>query len=377
MQGQPMFEILEQAQEIERQGKKVLHFELGQPDFPTPEHISLAAIKAISEGNTQYAPSSGLFELKAAVQRATQDSRGFTPHMNQILVAPGANSIIYLAVKCIADPGDEVLIQDPGFPTYWSAINACGAVPIGVPIGEEQGFELRAEVVQKFISPRTKLLILNSPSNPTGGVTPKSEILKIAQLCAENDIFLLSDEIYARLIFGEKEFFSPSEIDQCLDRTIILNGFSKAFSMTGWRLGIAIGPSYLIEKMSLLVSTIVSCVPPFVQVGGLAALEGDQTMVLKMKRSYESRLRLLANGLNGIEGISARPPDGAIYVFANIKDTGLTSVQFSKLILEECGIATTPGVYFGSRGEGYVRFSAVTPEEEIELAVGLLHERFN
>lgn len=376
MQGQPMFEILELAQELERQGKKIIHFELGEPNFETPEHISLAAIRAIADGDTHYAPSSGIYDLKVAVQEATKSSRGFEPTHRQILVAPGANAIIYLAVKCLANPGDEVLIQDPGFPTYWSAIRACGAKPVSVPINEESGFELLFDEVERRITNKTKLLILNSPSNPTGGVTSPTEIRKIAEMCSERGVFILSDEIYARLIFSEKRFFSPSQLDACREYTIVLNGFSKAFAMTGWRLGIAIGPADVIEKMGLLVSTIVSCVPPFVQRAGIAALTGDQTMVLKMKEDYRARMELLVEGLNGVKGINARLSEGAIYVFANIRDTGYNSFDFSKTLLTECGIATTPGTCFGDFGEGYVRFSVVTSRDDILLAIARLREFF-
>ena len=375
--GQPMFKILERVQELERIGKRVIHFELGEPDFDTPTHISDAAINAINNGETHYAPSSGIYDFKKAVIETTKLSRGFEPDLNQILVAPGANSIIYLAMKCILDPDDEVLIPDPGFPTYFSAANACGATIVPVKLNAEDKFKLSLQDLKTKISGKTKLIILNSPSNPTGAVLEQEDIEQVYKLCTENDIYLLSDEVYARMIFNGSKFFSPSQLDMCKERTIVLNGFSKTFSMTGWRLGVAIGPSDLIERVGLLTSTIVSCVAPFVQRAGIAALRGPQEPVYEMINEYAVRGRLLAKGLNEVKGVKCAPPDGAIYVFADVRETGLSSQEFSSVALEQCGVATTPGVFFGDNGEGFVRFSVVTSQEEIRLALEALKEYFN
>ena len=375
--GQPMFEILELSQEYERQGKKILHFELGEPDFPTPQHICEAAVNAISNGDTNYAPSSGIHDFKKAVIDVTKKSRGFSPQLNQILITPGANSIIFLTIKCLLNPSEEVLIPDPGFPTYPDAIRACGAVPVYVPTYEKNNFELQLSDIEKEVSPKTKLLILNSPSNPTGAVLSEKEIRKIYEFCERKNIYILSDEVYARLIFSSKVFFSPSSIDFCKERVIILNGFSKAFAMTGWRLGVAIGPKEIISKMTLLLSTFVSCVPPFIQRAGVAALCEDQSVIKNMKREYLHRAQKLHDGINSIKGLSCNQPQGAIYVFVNIKKTQYTSEDFAKFLIEECGIATTPGNFFGPHGEGYIRFATVRSLDDINKAISIMKEKIN
>lgn len=375
IQGQPMFKIFENVQELERAGRKILHFELGEPDFSTPNNISEAAIDAIYDGRTHYAPSTGIYDLKMAAAAATKQSRGFEPSIDQVLVTPGANSIIYLALKCLIDSGDEVIVPDPGFPTYFSAIAACGGKIVPVNIERENGFEIHPEAVREKISNKTKVVILNSPSNPTGGVTEASKILEIAKMCEEANVFLLSDEIYARLIFNDRDFYSAGSYDECRHRTIIINGFSKAFAMTGWRLGVAIGPVDVIEKMGLLVSTIVSCVPEFIQVAGVEALLGDQSQLKEMAREYENRARFLSENLNGLRNIECSMPDGAIYTFADIRKTGCTSEEFAAALLEKCGIAVTPGNFFGANGEGFIRFSNVTDIKIMKEAIQLIGER--
>lgn len=369
MAGQPMFEILERAQELERNGKKIYHFELGEPDFDTPRNISKVAIEAIKSGLTHYTPSTGLYELKKAAAEATARSRGFLPSMEQVLVTPGANSIIYLAIKCVVNPGEEVIVPNPGFPTYFSAIDACGAKAISVQLKQENGFAINPEDIKKVISPRTKMLILNSPSNPTGGVICQKDLIKIAELCEKNNICLLSDEIYSRLVFSENEFYSPGSFDKCLNRTIIINGFSKAFAMTGWRLGVAIGPEHVIKKMGSLVSTIVSCVPPFVQLAGVEAINGNQDQPDYIKKEFEKRILFLVDGLNSLPGVICKQPKGAIYAFADITNTGMSSKEFAEFSLEKAGVALTPGHFFGSYGEGFVRFCAVQSIDIIEEAL--------
>ena len=369
MVGQPMFNILERAQELERGGRKIYHFELGEPDFDTPSNIANAAIKAIEAGNTHYTPSSGLYELKKAAAEATAKSRGFLPSISQVLVTPGANSIIYLVIKCAVNPGEEVIVPDPGFPTYFSAIEACGAKAVGVRLKQENEFSISPKDIERAITPQTRLLILNSPSNPTGGVVSQKDLLKIAMLCEKHNIFLLSDEIYGRLVYSENKFYSPASYDKCLKCTIIINGFSKAFAMTGWRLGIAIGPELIIKKMGLLVSTIVSCVPPFIQLAGVEAINGNQDQSKYMKNEYEKRIQFLVEGLNALPGVSCNMPKGAIYAFADITKTGMNSSQFAEFCLEKAGVAVTPGHFFGSFGEGFVRLSAVQSIEIIDEAL--------
>lgn len=373
---QPMFEILLRVQELERTGEKILRFELGEPDFQTPLHISEAAVAAIYAGNTKYAPSGGTHDFKVAVREATLKSRGFAPSNEQILITPGANSIIYLALKCVLEHGDEVIVPNPGFPTYFSAIRSLGGVAKSLDLDPNNNFSFKIEELEHLITKKTRAIIINSPSNPTGQVITEELMRDISEIARQHDILLISDEIYSRLNFNQDGFISPSVVDQCKSNTLILNGFSKAFSMTGWRLGVAIGPTQLIGPMENLVSTIVSCVPPFVQVAGIAAITGNQEPALEMARAYKRRAELLANGLNKIRGINCMMPSGAIYVFPCILETGLDSSAFCKRLLKKCKISATPGHFFGTNGEGFVRFSVVTGETDIELALARMATEF-
>lgn len=366
LQGQPMFKVLEKVQEMQRQGKDIIHFEIGDPDFSTPKNITEACITALREGKTHYAPSIGIKELREAACQTTLKSRGFLPSLEQVLVAPGANILIYYAVRCLVNPGDEVIVPDPGFPTYYSVIQSCGAVAVHVPLREENGFRMNPSDVRKCITDKTRLIILNSPQNPTGSVMTPEEIEEIAKIAEEFDIFLFSDEIYSRMIFDEHvKFSSPGALDKCQKRTIIANGFSKAFAMTGWRIGIAIGPEDVIAKMSLLLQTTSSCVPPFIQYAALEAITGDQSEVRVMSKEYKERRDLLVDGLNNIEGISCVKPGGAIYAFPNITKTGMTSDEFADFVLREANVALLPGTNFGDYGEGYVRMCYVNSKENI------------
>lgn len=368
--GQPMFKILDLAQKLEREGKEILHFELGDPDFDTPANIVNAACNALKAGYTHYTSSMGLYDFREVAQKATLHSRRFLPTIEQVLVAPGANSIIYLAIKCLVNTDEEVIVPDPGFPTYYSAIKACGANAVSVKLKEENQFRLNPDDLENAITDKTRLIILNTPSNPTGSVMLPDEIKQVAEIVKKHDIYLLSDEIYSRLIFNnEKSFLSPSYIDHCKERTIILNGFSKAFAMTGWRLGVAIGPEEVIEKMGLLVSTIVSCVPPFIQMAGIEAITGDQSALIKMKNEYDNRRKILVDGLNSINGISCIEPDGAIYAFPNISGTGMNSDEFARFALEKAGVALLPGNNFGEAGEGFVRICYVNTFDNIKKAI--------
>ena len=370
VEGQPMFKVLDKVQRLERSGREILHFELGEPNFDTPPNIIEAACNALKAGETHYASSMGLYSFREIVQETTERSRGFKPEIDQILVTPGANAIIYLAVSCLVNPGEEVIVPDPGFPTYYSAIKYCGAVPVSVPLYESNHFRMNPEDLRKRITSKTRLIILNSPSNPTGAVMTPEEIDEVALIAEENDIYLLSDEIYARMVFeGGNHFHTPARLDQCKERTIIINGFSKAFAMTGWRLGVAIGPKEVIEKMGLVVQTIVSCVPPFIQLAGIEAIKGDQTLIEKMMAEYQKRRDILVAGLNNIPGIKCIMPEGALYVFPNIAGTGMTSEEFADFALEKAGVALLPGNNFGEHGQGFVRLCYVNTLENIELAI--------
>lgn len=375
--GQPMFQVLARVQELERQGKDIIHFELGEPDFATPENIIGAAVTALNDGFTHYENSMGLLEFRQAAQETTAISRGFLPDLDQVLVTSGANAIIYLAIRCIVNPGEEVIVPDPGFPTYYSAIKVCGAIPVRIPLHEQNQFKLDPDELKRRITAKTRLVILNSPSNPTGAVLSEDDIKEISHICQENDLYILSDEIYSRLTFdADSSFFSASMIDQCRERTIVLNGFSKAFAMTGWRLGVAIGPAVLIEKMALLQETIISCVPPFIQMAGVEAIKGDQTAILKMKDEYSLRRKLLVDGLNSVKGISCILPKGAIYVFPKVTGTGMNGTQFADYVLDKAGIALVPGANFGDHADGFVRLSYVTSTDQINRAITALRELF-
>jgi aspartate/methionine/tyrosine aminotransferase len=377
IQGQPMFQFLSKVQAMEREGHNVIHFELGEPDFDTPSNIIDSACNALRSGFTHYTSSMGLYEFREIVRDTTGFSRGFKPEIEQILVTPGANAIIYYAIKCVVNPGDEVIIPDPGFPTYFSATKACGATAVHLQLKEKNAFRLDIDELEALITDKTRLIILNTPSNPTGAALSQEEIKKVYDVAEKHDIYILSDEIYSRLIFSEdKKFCTPSVYDKCLERTIVLNGFSKAFAMTGWRIGVAIGPKEVIAKMGLLNETIVSCVPPFIQKAAIEAITGDQSKLKVMKAEYSKRKDIIVEGLNSIKGVKCLTPDGAIYVFPSIKETGLTSQQFSDIALEKAKVAVLPGTSFGLYGEGFIRLSYVTNLQNINEAIIRLRSVF-
>ena len=368
--GQPMFKILDKAEQLERDGKKIIHFELGEPKFDTPRNIVDAAIKSLQNGDTHYVNSYGKYQLRTLIQETTLKSRGFKPDIDQILITPGANAIIFLAISCLVNRGEEVIIPDPGFPTYISAANFLGAKIVTVPLYERNAFKLNPDDLRSKITSKTRLIIINSPSNPTGSLIDPDELIEIAKIAEEKDIYLLSDEIYARMVFGEPEkFFSIGLQDACKKRIIIANGFSKAFAMTGWRLGAAIGPAVIIEKMMLVLQTINSCVPPFIQEGGIEAIQGDKADLKEMMDFYKKNRDYLVDNLNLIKGITCLKPDGAIYAFPNITGTGMSSESFANYLLDNCGIAVIPGNHFGVSGEGYVRLSYTISFELIVEAI--------
>jgi aspartate/methionine/tyrosine aminotransferase len=371
LQGQPMFQILAKTQELERQGKEILHFELGDPDFSTPSNIIAACYSSLKNGYTHYCPSSGLKELKEIAAEVTLRSRKFKPDINQLVVCPGANAGIFFAILCAVNPGNDVIVPNPSFVSYFSILRMLGINIVDVPLKEENNFRLNPNDVRDQITKKTRMIIINSPSNPTGSVMTKQEIKEIYNIAKEHDIYLLSDEIYARMIYEDKEtsFSSPSIYDECKERTIIVNGFSKSFAMTGWRLGVITGPANLIEKMGLALETTLSCVAPFIQKAGIEALKGDQTEIFKMKDTYRNRRDVIFEGLNNIPLITCINPTGAFYAFPNITKTGLTSDEFTAFLLDKAGVAVSPGNIFGKYGEGFVRFSYVSSIENIKKAL--------
>ncbi|WP_321429461.1 pyridoxal phosphate-dependent aminotransferase [uncultured Methanolobus sp.] len=378
IEGQPMFKVLQKVQKREEKGENIIHFEIGDPDFNTPNNIIEAVYRSMKDGFTHYTDSMGMPKFREVVSKATLRSRGFAPSLDQILVTPGANIIIYLAVKCLANPGDEVIVPDPGFPTYYSVLKFCDVVPVRIPLREENKFRMDPDDVRKAITPKTKLIIINSPNNPTGSVMKAGEMDEIFNIAKENDIYLLSDEIYSRMMYDtEERFHSPSMNDACLETTIVANGFSKAFAMTGWRLGVAIGPEDIIEKMGLLVQTLISCTPPFIQHAGIAAIEGEQSEVELMMDEYKARRDFLVAGLNKLPGITCLKNEGAFYVFPNITGTGMNSEEFADFMLKNAKVALLPGTNFGHFGEGYVRLSYATSLENIEKGLKRMNEALN
>lgn len=372
-----MFKVLEKVARLEEAGLNIVHLEIGDPDFSTPRHIVEATKRSLDSGETNYVSSWGLPDFVQAIRNATLKSRGFLPDREQVLVTPGANISIFYTVFCLVNPGCEVLVPDPGFPTYLSAIKMCGAIPIPYKLCEKNGFRTRAVDIEPLITDRTRLLILNSPNNPTGAVTEADHLRRVFELARNYDLYVYSDEIYSRMVYDDRAFFSISSIDHARERVILSNGFSKAFAMTGWRLGSVIAPKEIAERMMLLLQTTSSCVSPFIQRGGIAAIEGEQSSVNAMMTAYRKRRDLLVDGLNSIRGIRCHKPGGAFYAFPNISSFGLSSENFSDMILQEAHVALLPGSNFGPSGEGFVRMVYATSEGEIREAISRIADLCN
>jgi len=375
--GQKMFQILAQAKDLEKQGKDVIHLEIGDPDFNTPQTVKDIACNAIQDNHTHYAISQGLDEFRQRAAEKIARSRGFLPSVEQILVTPGANIQIYLALLAVADPGDEIIITDPCFVSYISIINLCNLVPVRVPLHEENDFRLSPDDLKKVITKKTKLIIINSPNNPTGSVINKDEIKSIYEMAEKNDIYILSDEVYGRLVYEKGEFLSPSSFDHCNKRVIVVHSLSKTYAMTGWRIGAVMGPKNVIKRMTLIQETITSCVSPFIQIAAIEAMHGPQTEVDEMIKKIKSSRDILVSGLNSIEGISCINPGGAFYAFPNISGLEMDGIQFSDYLLQESFVATCPGSYFGDAGKNNVRFCFATSEIKIREAIERIRLLFN
>ncbi|MHA1347269.1 MAG: pyridoxal phosphate-dependent aminotransferase [Candidatus Heimdallarchaeaceae archaeon] len=374
--GEGAFEYLAKAQAEERKGKNILHFEIGQPDFPTPEHIKQTAYEEIKGNYTGYVSATGILELKQAIQDEIEQTRGYRPSIEQILVLPGAKPGIFFTMLGLVNPGDEVMYPDPGFPTYGSVAKYLQAVEAPIALKEENQFKLDPADVENSMTANTKLIILNSPQNPTGSVMTKNELYQIAELAEENDIYVLADEIYSKMLY-EADFHSATVRDEAKKRTILLDGFSKSYSMTGWRLGYLVGPESLIEKMGLIMINALSCTTSFVQKAGITALKGDQKPLKKMMEAFKERRDAIVKGLNEIPGFSCLTPQGAFYAFPNIKETGMNSKEIADRILYKAGVCCLPGSSFGPYGEGYLRFSYATSIENINQAMKQIKESFD
>ena len=360
------FEVLARAKALERQGKEIIHLEIGEPDFDTPEHIRDAAKRALDAGATHYGPSAGLPELREAIAKHITETRGVPVSPEQVVVTPGAKPIMFFTIMTLVGQGDEVIYPNPGFPIYESVINFVGGKPVPIPLRESSEFGFDLDVFEKSVSSRTKLIIINSPANPTGGVLDRGQIDRIAAIAAERNIPVMSDEIYRQFLY-DGEFVSIYDRPGMADRTIILDGFSKSYAMTGWRLGYGIFPKPLVEHIVRLMVNSASCTASFVQLAGLAALQGEQAG--RMVAEFKRRRDLIVDGLNKLPGVKCLRPRGAFYVFPNITGTRRTSAEVAERLLNEAGVAALSGTAFGAHGEGYLRLSYANSEANLRKAL--------
>jgi aspartate aminotransferase len=361
--------VLARAQSLEAKGQEIIHLEIGQPDFDTLSAVCEAGIKAIRAGHTRYNPPAGIPALRAAIAEDAGRQRGIQFSPEQVVVSPGAKPNLFFPVLALVEPGDEVIYPDPGFPTYVAMIRVAGGIPVPVPLDESRGFSFNMRVFKEKLGPHTKLIILNSPGNPTGGVMTYSDLEEIAAGAQEHDSWVISDEIYSRLHYLEGDLPTIMSLPGMGDRTILVDGFSKTYAMTGWRLGYGIMPTELAERVSLLLTHSIGCTAHFTQYAGLEAITGPQEEVDAMVAAYRSRRDLVVEGLNGISGVTCAEPQGAFYAFPNVSSFGLTSDALADRILEEAGVALLPGTSFGKNGEGYLRISYANSIENIERAL--------
>jgi aspartate aminotransferase len=369
------YTMLSRAQELEAAGREIIHMEIGQPDGPTFENVSKAGMRAIDEGYTSYTPSAGIKKLREVIAEDAGKRRNIEILPNQVVVSPGAKPILFFPTLALITPGDEVIYPDPGFPSYKAVIEVAGGVPVPVPLSEEEDFSFDLDAFDRLVSDRTRMIILNSPGNPTGGVMPLSALEHIAEVARSRDIWILTDEIYSRLVFG-----SPvptiTALPGMAERTILLDGFSKTYSMTGWRLGYGIMPEPLAEKVGLLLNHSVGCTANFTQIAGLEAITGPQEQVEEVVAEYQKRRDLLVTGLNKIPGINCRTPQATFYAFPNVKAFGRKSDWLAEYILEESGVAILSGTSFGQYGEGYVRLCFANSMDTIQAALDKLAPAF-
>ncbi|MFH1443525.1 MAG: pyridoxal phosphate-dependent aminotransferase [Candidatus Micrarchaeota archaeon] len=362
------FEVLAKAKALEAQGKSIVHLEIGEPDFDTPMNIKEAGISAIRKNYTHYGPSAGLMDARKAVADYSGKIRGMQFSPEEVVIVPGGKPIMFFAIMAITNPGDEIIYPNPGFPIYESMINFMGGKAVPAPIREERDFSLDVEELGKLVTPKTKMIIINSPGNPTGGILERKDLEGIAKIAIKNDLWVLSDEIYQQIIY-DKEHVSIATFPGMRERTIILDGFSKAYAMTGWRLGYGIMNKTLAPHITRLMTNSNSCTASFTQIAGIEALNGPQDSVAIMLKEFRERRDLIVEGLNKIPGFSCKNPHGAFYVFPNIKKTGRTSQQMSDYLLNDAGVACLPGTSFGKFGEGYLRFSYANSKENIKEAL--------
>ena len=367
------FEVLAKAKQLEAEGKNIIHLEIGEPDFDTPKNICDAAINSIKAGDTHYTPSNGIIELRTAIAKYISKTRKQEFHPDEVVVCPGAKPIMFFSILALVNEGDEVIYPNPGFPIYESMIDFVGGKAVPIQLKEEREFSFDTDDLKNLVTDKTRMLIINTPQNPTGGILPKEDIEKIADIIRDKNIIVLSDEIYSRFIF-KGEHFSITQIEGFKDRTIILDGFSKYYAMTGWRAGYGVMNKELAAKISRLMVNSNSCTNAFVQKACVEALEGPQDAVGKMRDEFLTRRDVIVDGLNSLRGFSCIVPNGAFYAFPNITKTGYNSRELNDHLLYKANVAALSGTAFGDYGEGYLRFSYANSQENIKEAIKRIKE---
>ena len=362
------FEVLAKARRLEAEGMEVIHLEIGEPDFNSPSNIVDAGKRALDEGYTGYSPSPGYPELRERIAKEVRETRGVSVTGDNVVVTPGGKPIMFFLMMAVVDPGDEVLYPNPGFPIYESMISFVGGVPVPMQLHESKDFNIDIDEIAGQITGRTKLMVINSPNNPCGSVIPREDLERLSELAKQHDIIVLADEIYSKFLY-EGKHYSVSTFPDMRERTIILDGFSKSYAMTGWRIGYGVMPLELVEPISRLATNSVSCTASFTQMAALEALDGPQDHSYTMVAEFKRRRDIIVDGLNEIKGIRCRVPKGAFYAFPNIEDTGMSSEQFADDLLNKAGVACLTGEAFGEYGEGFVRFSFANSTENIEKAL--------
>ena len=363
------FEVLAKARALEAQGKEIVHLEIGEPDFDTPANIKNAAKKALDDGFTHYGPAAGLPQARKAIADYVSVTRDITVTPDQVVITPGAKPIMFFVILAVVDEGDEVIYPNPGFPIYESAIDFVGGKSVPLQLKEENEFRVDVEDVRKLITKKTRMIILNSPQNPTGGILLEEDVRAIAEIAQEHKLLVLSDEIYDRTLYDGYKSFSIASVPGMQDQTVILDGFSKTYAMTGWRLGFGVMPEELAQLVTKLQVNSTSCTASFSQIAGIEALTGPRDEVQRMVREFEERRNVIVDGLNAIDGFRCHRPHGAFYVFPNITGTGKSSRELAEILLNQAGVACLSGTAFGKFGEGYLRFSYANSIENIEKAL--------
>jgi len=363
------YKVLAKANELEKEGKDLVHLEIGQPDYPTFPNITLAGIKALVEGKTDYNPSQGIPELRQAIADHVSETRGVGVSPDEVAVSPGAKPMLFLSTIALLEQGDEVIYPDPGFPTYRSMIEVAGGKPVPVPLVEDDGFRLDMDKLERAVSPDTKYILINSPGNPAGNLMSHDSLERVASLARKEDVFILSDEIYSRMVYDDLDYRSILNYEGMKERTILVDGFSKTYSMTGWRLGFGVMPEELAEKIGYLLTHSVGCTATFTQYAGIEALEGPQEGVRKNMNELKEKRDLVVEGLNDIGGVTCNTPRGAFYAFPKVESFGVAANELADYLLERANVALLPGTAFGPGGEGYLRICYANSVPRLEEGI--------